>query len=110
MEKIRNKKRIFNEKTLLTTIDIGKETNYGYMRCYDGMEVAPFDFKNKYHGFTKFWKSVKYLKKEKDLTHVIVGIESTLQISLNWDVGCVLLFLKAPLPNCENWFIPEMMR
>ncbi len=77
MEKIRNKKRIFNEKTLLTTIDIGKETNYGYMRCYDGMEVAPFDFKNKYHGFTKFWKSVKYLKKEKDLTHVIVGIEST---------------------------------
>jgi transposase len=47
------------------------------MRCYDGTEVATFKFKNNYHGFTQFWQNVIHLKKEKRLTHVVVGMEST---------------------------------
>jgi len=77
MQNIQNKKRIFNQKTLLATVDIGKETNYGYMRCFDGTEVAPFRFANKFQGFTKFWKNIQYLKNQKGLTHVVIGIEST---------------------------------
>lgn len=77
MKKIRNKKRIVNQKTLLVTADIGKEKNYGYMRCPDGTEIEPFAFRNQHQGFAKFWNNVQYLKKEKGLTHVVVGIEST---------------------------------
>ena len=77
MQKIQNKKRIFNQKTLLATVDIGKETNYGYIRCFDGTEVAPFNFANRFHGFTKFWNNVQYMKQEQGLTHVVIGIEST---------------------------------
>ena len=77
MNNVQNTKRIFNQKTLLATVDISKESNYGYMRCPDGTEVAPFKFRNQYFGFTRFWKSVQYMKKAKGLTHVIVGIEST---------------------------------
>ncbi len=77
MEKIQNKKRIFNQKNLLATVDIGKETNYGYMRCFDGTEVRPFKFKNNHVGFTTFWQNLCNLRKEKILTHVVVGIEST---------------------------------
>jgi transposase len=47
------------------------------MRCPDGTEVAPFPFKNQFFGFSRFWKSVQYMKKAQGLTHVIVGIEST---------------------------------
>lgn len=77
MNKIQNKKRIFNQKTLLVTVDIGKGTNYGYMRCFDGIEVEPFKFPNGYRGFTKLWKSVQEIKKAQNLTHVVMGIEST---------------------------------
>ena len=77
MQKIQNKKRIFNQKTLLATVDMGKESNYGYMRCFAGTEVKPFKFTNKFHGFTQFWKNVQYMQKEKGLTHVVIGIEST---------------------------------
>lgn len=77
MKKIRNKKRIVNQRTLLVTVDIGKEKNYGYMRCPDGTEIEPFAFRNSHDGFNKFWVNVQYLKKQKGLTHVVVGIEST---------------------------------
>lgn len=77
MKNIKNKKRIFKEKTLLVTVDIGKTTNYGYMRCYDGTEVNPFKFPNRFHGVTKFWRNVQSIKKQKGLTHVVIGIEST---------------------------------
>ncbi len=77
MIKIQNKKRIFNQKTLLVTVDIGKETNFGYMRCPDGTEIQPFKFSNTFRGFNKIWKNVQSIKKETGLTHVVVGIEST---------------------------------
>lgn len=77
MNKIRNKKRIVNEKTLLVTVDIGKVTNYGYMRCFDGTEIEPFSFGNHHHGFSKFWNNIQSVKKEKCLAQLVIGIEST---------------------------------
>jgi len=77
MRKIRNKKRIFNEKTILATVDIGKEYNYGYIRCYDGAEVAPFKFQNTYRGFTIFWHAIESIQRDKHVPDIIIGFEST---------------------------------
>ncbi len=77
MQKIRNKKRIFNEKAILATVDIGKEYNYGYIRCYDGTEVAPFKFHNTHEGFTIFWQAIESIQRDKHVPDIIIGFEST---------------------------------
>ena len=77
MRKIRRTNRIVNGKTLLVTIDIGKNKNYGYARFPDGREIEPFAFENNHYGFKKFWRIVQDLKKTERLSQVVIGIEST---------------------------------
>ena len=78
MKRSRTKKmRNINEKTLITTVDIGKVTNMGYCRCPDRSEVEPFEFFNNGRGFNKFYKCIQKTIKIQHLEEVIVGFEST---------------------------------
>ena len=77
MKKIRRINKIVNKKTLLVTVDIGKNKNYGYVRFADGREIKPFAFGNNHYGFRKFWKIIQDLKKGKRLSQVVIGFEST---------------------------------
>lgn len=77
MRKIRRINKIVNKKTLLVTVDIGKNKNYGYVRFADGREIKPFAFGNNHYGFRKFWKIIQDLKKGKRLSQVVIGFEST---------------------------------
>lgn len=70
-------RKIFNEKTLLVTVDIGKTMNVGYCRFPDKTEVKPFAFRNGYQGFNEFWGVIVKTKAKKNLDHIVVGFEST---------------------------------
>lgn len=70
-------RKIFNEKTLLVTVDIGKTMNVGYCRCPDKTEVKPFVFRNGYQGFNEFWDVIVKTKAKKHLEKIVVGFEST---------------------------------
>jgi transposase len=71
------KRRIVKDKTLIVTIDIGKETNTGYCRCPSGEEMKPFDFSNNAEGFRKLWDCICWMKMSHRLEEVVVGFEST---------------------------------
>jgi transposase len=71
------KLRIVNAKTLIVTIDIGKETDVGYCRCPSGKDIKPFEFSNNIEGFEKLWNCVCCTKMSHDLEEVVVGFEST---------------------------------
>jgi transposase len=78
MKRSRTKKmKNINEKTLITTVDIGKVTNMGYCRCPDRREVEPFEFFNNGRGFNKFYRCIQKTMKIQHLEEVIVGFEST---------------------------------
>lgn len=77
MNKMRKRKRILNDQTLLVTVDVSKEKNTGYFRCPDGTEVMPFEFTNNRSGFNKFYDMIEWTKTEKQLFRVVVGFEST---------------------------------
>lgn len=77
MSKIQKPNKIINKKTLLVTIDIGKTTNYAYMRCPNGDDVKPFKISNTRRGFNLLWKCVSEMKQRYQLTDVVVGVEST---------------------------------
>jgi transposase len=78
MRKIETKKLTFvNSKSLLVTLDIGKENHYGYCRCPDRTEIKPFEFSNNRAGFEKLWACIAATKTAKGLEEVIVGFEST---------------------------------
>jgi hypothetical protein len=51
--------RRINEKTLLVTVDIGADVNYGYGRRPDRTEIKPFKFSNDRPGFVQFWKRIE---------------------------------------------------
>lgn len=70
-------RKIFNEKTLLVTVDIGKTMNVGYCRCPDKTEEKPFSFRNGYQGFNEFWTVIVKTKAKKHLEKIVVGFEST---------------------------------
>lgn len=76
---VRNGKkvRVVNEKMLIVAIDIGKSTNYGYMRGPFGREEKPFSFTNLGEGFKRFWRKVREFQKECGLEEVVVGFESS---------------------------------
>ena len=38
--------KLINKKTMIATIDIGKNIHYGYFRAPDGHELKPFSFYN----------------------------------------------------------------
>lgn len=78
MEMIKPKKvKVVNSKTLIVTIDIGKETNMGYCRCPDKSEIKPFEFRNDHRGFAKLWEVLVKTKQANSLDETIVGFEST---------------------------------
>jgi transposase len=71
------KKKIFNKKGLIVTVDIGKVTNVGYCRCADGTDFKPFEFFNIGRGFAKFWNYVCQVKNACNIEEVVFGFEST---------------------------------
>lgn len=78
MKKIQTKKLKFvNDKTLIATVDIGKELNMGYARCPDHSEVTPFEFANNREGFDLFWNRLMDTRDAKGLDSIVVGFEST---------------------------------
>ena len=55
MESIKTKKiKKFNGKSLIVTMDIGKQFHYGYFRAPDGTEVKPFAFHTTAKALTHF--------------------------------------------------------
>ncbi len=78
MNEIQAKKlKKINNKTLIATVDIGKNTMMGYWRCPDGTEGKPFEFFNNGRGFSKFWKKISDAQKTHELENMVVGFEST---------------------------------
>lgn len=78
MGQSRTKKlKTINEKTLVATADLGKTMNMGYWRCPNGIDAKPFEFRNNYGGFHKFWDHLSKAKKSHHLKEVVVGFEST---------------------------------
>jgi len=54
------KQRIVNGKTLIVTVDMGKDRHFGYWRCPDGVDVKPFAFSNNGTGFSQFWEPTSH--------------------------------------------------
>jgi len=78
MKKIKTKKtHLINEKSLLVTIDGGKDTHFGYYRCPDGTDIKPFEFLNNRDGFNEFWEQVMSIYRTKTLEKIVIGFEST---------------------------------
>lgn len=78
MKKIKTKKtQLINEKSLLVTVDGGKDTHFGYYRCPNRNDIKPFEFLNNRDGFNEFWEQVMSIYKTQTLEKIVVGFEST---------------------------------
>jgi len=64
-------------KTMIATVDIGKQAHSGYCRCPDGTDMKPFDFKNTRQGFDTFWETVDDFRRRNGLQDIVFGYEST---------------------------------
>ena len=71
------KVKFINKKTMLTTIDIGKNVHYGYFRAPDGRERKPFSFYNTQKSFKQLWAAICQFKTDQHLDEVVIGFEST---------------------------------
>ena len=71
------KVKLINKKTMLTTIDIGKNIHYGYFRAPDGNEIKPFAFYNSVKSYHRFWNKICQFKRQHQLEDIIIGFEST---------------------------------
>ena len=71
------KVKLINKKTMLATIDIGKNIHYGYFRAPDGHELKPFSFYNYKKSFHRFWSKMCQFKRQHQLQDIVVGFEST---------------------------------
>lgn len=69
--------KTINEKTLIVTMDIGKNIHYGYFRTPKHKDISPFPFYNTGHGFNKFWNKLCLFQKKHGLEEIVVGFEST---------------------------------
>lgn len=67
----------FNPKSLIVTIDIGKETHFGYFRAPDGTEVKPFAFHTTRTSFDTFYDKMKRFAHSRGVEEIMVGFEST---------------------------------
>jgi transposase len=74
---LKKKEKKLNAETLLVTIDIGKNKNYGYARCPDGSELEVFDFYNSGKGFGYFTSKVERYRDKMGLRRILFGLEST---------------------------------
>lgn len=78
MRDIKTKKINFiNDKILLVTVDISKDSHFGYCVAPNGQEVKPFKFSNDRSGFNSFWNKILIAKNRFKLDKVIFGFEST---------------------------------
>jgi len=78
MERIKTKKvKKFNPKSLIVTIDIGKETHYGYFRAPDGTEVKPFAFHTTRTSFDTFYDKMQRFADSQGVEEIVIGFEST---------------------------------
>jgi transposase len=67
----------FNPKSLIVTIDIGKDTHWGYFRAPDGTEIKPFAFYTTRTSFNKFYNKMQQFANSQGAEEIIVGFEST---------------------------------
>lgn len=71
------KVKIINKKTLIVTLDIGKNVHYGYFRTPKNKDIKPFPIYNTGQSFKKFWGKLCRFKEEHMLDEVVIGFEST---------------------------------
>ena len=66
-----------NDKTVIATLDIGKNVHYGYFRAPSGNDIKPFAFYNSKQSFGKFWQQLCQFKTTEGLEQIVIGFEST---------------------------------
>lgn len=71
------KRKTINEKTLIVTLDIGKNIHYGYFRTPKNQDIKPFRIYNTGQSFKHFWKKLNGFRQQHGLDEVVVGFEST---------------------------------
>lgn len=76
-KKIKNKKNIYNLKTLLVTVDVGKRKNVGYARCMAGNEYDLGSFGHNMKDYISLYHEIINIREENHLSHIIFGLEPT---------------------------------
>jgi transposase len=66
-----------NDKTVIATLDIGKNVHYGYFRAPNGNDIKPFAFYNSKESFSTFWQKLRQFKNTEGLEEIVIGFEST---------------------------------
>ena len=66
-----------NKKTMIASIDIGKNIHCKYFRAPDGQELKPFSFYNSPKSYHRFWSKIFKLKRQHQLEDIVIGFEST---------------------------------
>jgi hypothetical protein len=51
-----------NDKTVIATLDIGKNIQYGYFRAPNGNDIKPFAFYNSKKSYNEFWQKLCQFK------------------------------------------------
>jgi transposase len=69
--------KTINEKTLIVTLDIGKNFHYGYFRTPANQDIKPLRINNTGQSFKLFWKKLSSFQQQHGLEEVVVGFEST---------------------------------
>ena len=78
MKSIKTKKVTkINDKTVIATLDIGKNIQYGYFRAPNGNDVKPFPFYNSKKSYNEFWQKLCQFKDQEGLEQIVIGFEST---------------------------------
>ena len=78
MKSIKTKKVAkINDKTVIATLDIGKNIQYGYFRAPNGNDVKPFEFYNSKKSYDEFWQKLCQFKDQERLEQIVIGFEST---------------------------------
>ena len=72
-----NKVKKINAKTVIATLDIGKNVQYGYFRAPNGNDVKPFAFYNSQKSYNAFWQKLCEFKNKQGLEQIVIGFEST---------------------------------
>ena len=66
-----------NNKTVVSTVDIGKHFHYGYFRAPNGNDIEPFRFYNSKKSYDTFWGALCQFKEREGLEEIVIGFEST---------------------------------
>jgi transposase len=66
-----------NDKTVIATLDIGKNVHYGYFRAPNGNDIKPFEFYNSKRSYNEFWQKLCQFKNKERLEQIVIGFEST---------------------------------